>query len=160
MPYMDMVPLNKTSQVVQESGLLTVNRKVVKAVIHRIASNVPGVVQLGGDSIWKRIFKWLGLSLAARPRGIELELADGEAAMTLTLVVRMGARVPEIAAEVRRRVKRALKEQLGIDVRTVNVNITSVKVGQEVPPYEDVDPSARGDAARPRRFDFEDDAPL
>ncbi|HVY60834.1 MAG TPA: Asp23/Gls24 family envelope stress response protein [Planctomycetota bacterium] len=151
---MDMVPLNQQSQVVQDAGLLTVNRKVVKAVIHRVASDVPGVVQLGGDSIWKKLFKWLNLK--PRPRGIELELADGEAAMTLTLVVRMGARVPEIAAEVRRRVKRALKEQLGIDVRTVNVNVTSVKVGQEIAPYEDVDPSAERDASRRRRFDFED----
>ena len=156
---MDMVPLNKTSQVVQESGLLTVNRKVVKTVIHRVVSDVPGVVQLGGDSIWKRLFRWLGL----RPsiRGIELELADGEAAMTLTLVTRLGARVPEIAAEARRRVKRALKEQLGIDVRTVNVNITSVKVGAaDRGAYEDVDPSAQEDRSRSRRFDFEDEAPL
>jgi uncharacterized alkaline shock family protein YloU len=159
-----MVPLNKESQVVQDQGLLTVNRKVVKAVIHRVASDVPGVVQLGGDSIWKKLFKWLNMK--PRPRGIELELADGEAAMTLTLVVRMGARVPEIAAEVRRRVKRALKEQLGIDVRTVNVNITSVKgaLPEADParggPYEDVDPSAQGDATRRRRFDFEDEAPL
>lgn len=155
---MDMVPLNKQSQVVTDSGILTVNRKVVKAVIHRVASDVPGVVQLGGDSIWKRIFRWLNLK--PRPRGIELELADGEAAMTLTLVVRMGARVPEIAAEVRRRVKRTLKEQLGIEVRTVNVSITSVKLGQDIADYEDVDPAAGRDASRPRRFEFEDEAPL
>src|SRR5262245_60191809 len=130
-----MEPQNDKSQVINDSGILTVNRKVVKAVIHRVASDVPGVIQLGGDSIWKKFFRWLHLK--PRPRGIELELADGEAAMTLTLVVRMGARVPEIAHEVRRRVKRSLKEQLGIDVRTVNVNITSVKVGQELGSYED-----------------------
>jgi uncharacterized alkaline shock family protein YloU len=155
---MDMVPLNQQSQVAHDGGLLTVNRKVVKAVIHRIASDVPGVVQLGGDSIFKKLFKWLHLK--PRPRGIELELADGEAAMTLTIVIRMGARVPEIASEVRRRVKRALKEQLGIEVRTVNVNVTSVKVGQEIMPYEDVDPSAERDATRRRRFEFDEDAPL
>ncbi len=154
-----MLPTNKESQVAQELGLLTVNRKVVKAVIHRIASDVPGVVQLGGDSIWKRLFKFLNWKLG--PRGIELELADGEAAMTLTLVVRMGSRVPEIAAEVRRRVKKALKEQLGIDVRTVNVNITSVKVaGDEPRQIEDLDATATRDITRKRRFDFDDEAPL
>jgi uncharacterized alkaline shock family protein YloU len=152
-----MVPLNQKSQTVSDSGILTVNRKVVKAVIHRTASDVPGVVQLGGDSIWKKLFKWLNLK--PQPRGIELELGDGEAAMTITLVVRMGARVPEIAAEVRRRVKRTLKEQLGIEVRTVNINVTSVKVG-EIPPYEDVDPQAPRDLSPRRRFDFEDEAPL
>jgi len=154
-----MLPTNRESQVSQESGLLTVNRKVVKAVIHRVASDVPGVVQLGGDSIFKRLFRFLNLK--PKPRGIELELADGEAAMTLTLVVRMGARVPEIAAEVRRRVKKALKEQLGIDVRTVNVNITSVKVaGSEPREVEDLDPMAARDVTRRRRFDFDEEAPL
>jgi uncharacterized alkaline shock family protein YloU len=154
-----MLPTNRESQVAQENGLLTVNRKVVKSVIHKVASGVPGVVQLGGDSIWKRLFKLLNWNMG--PRGIELELADGEAAMTLTLVVKMGSRVPEIAAEVRRRVKKALKEQLGIDVRTVNISITSVKVAGDAPPLvEDLDPSATRDLTRRRRFDFDDEAPL
>jgi len=90
-----LLPDMNKSQVAQEHGLLTVSRKVVKAVIHRIASEVPGVVQLGGDSIWKRLMRQLGLK--PKPRGVELELADGEAAMTITLVVRAGVRVPEVA---------------------------------------------------------------
>ncbi len=154
-----MLPDMNKSQVVQEHGLLTINRKVVKAVIHRIASEVPGVVELGGDSIWKRLLRRLGFR--PKPRGVELELADGEAAMTLTLVVRSGVRVPELAAEVRRRIKKQLKEQLGIDVRTVNVYITSVKPGCERGPYQEVDPSAAlRDATRPRRFEFGDEVPL
>lgn len=154
-----MLPDMSKSQVVQEHGLLTVSRKVVRAVIHRIATEVPGVVQLGGDSVWKRLFRRLGFK--PKPRGIELELADGEAAMTLTIVVRAGARVPEVAAEVRRRVKRQLKEQLGIDVRTVNITVTSVKPGCEVGGYEEIDPTAARDgAARRHRFDFDDEVPL
>ena len=60
-----MLPDMSKSQVVQEHGLLTLNRKVVKAVIHRVATEVPGVVQLGGDSIWKRILRWLGVNVCA-----------------------------------------------------------------------------------------------
>jgi uncharacterized alkaline shock family protein YloU len=153
-----MLPDMSKSQVVQEHGLLTVSRKVVKAVIHRIASEVPGVVQLGGDSIWKRLMRWLGFR--PKPRGVELELADGEAAMTITLVVRAGVRVPEVAAEVRRRMKKQLKEQLGIEVRTVNVYITSVKPGMDRGTYEEVDPSAASGGVKRRRFDFDDEVPL
>lgn len=153
-----MLPDMSKSQVAQEHGLLTVSRKVVKAVVHRIATEVPGVVQLGGDSIWKRLFRWLGMK--PKPRGIELELADGEAAMTLTIVARAGARVPEVAAEVRRRVKKQLKEQLGIDVRTVNVTVTSVKPGCDLPAFEEVDPSASRGAVRRPRFDFDEEIPL
>ena len=152
-----MLPESTRSQVPQEMGLLTVNRKVVKAVIQRVVSEVPGVIQLGGDSIWKRIMRWLGIK--PRPRGIELELAEGEAAMTLTLVVRLGVRVPELAADVRRRVKRSLKEQLGIDVRTVNVYVTSVKSGCGDGTYRDLDPSVGQDVSR-HRFGFDDEPAL
>jgi uncharacterized alkaline shock family protein YloU len=155
-----MLPDMSKSQVAQEGGLLTVNRKVVKAAVHRVASEVPGVIQLGGDSLLKRILRWLGFKPG--PRGIELELADGEAAMTITLVVRAGARVPEIAAEVRRRVKKKLKEQLGIDVRTVNVTVASVKPTVEAgpAPFTDLDESATRGRATPRRFDLGDELPL
>lgn len=146
------------SQVAQQHGLLSVSRKVVKAVIHRVATEVPGVIRLGGDSIWKRLLRRLGFR--PKPRGIELELADGEAAMTLTIVVRMGARVPDVAAEVRRRIRKQLKEQLGIEVRTVNVHITSVKLGCDGGAYDEIDPSAAREASPRRRFDFDDELPI
>ncbi len=115
------------SQIAQDMGMLTVSRKVVLAIVHREASQVPGVVQLGGDSVLKRVFRWLGLR--PRPRGVELELGDGEAAMSITVVVRYGTNVPDLVAEMRRRVKGALKVMAGIDARTINVYVKSVKPG-------------------------------
>jgi uncharacterized alkaline shock family protein YloU len=133
---------------------LTISRKVVKAIIYREASQVPGVVQLGGDSILKKLFRFLGL--APRPRGIELELADGEAAMTLTLVVRYGAAIPELAAELRRRIKTALRVMAGIDVRTVNVYVKSVKAaGHEPLPAPETRDALPEPERKPRRFDLE-----
>lgn len=156
---------NHQSQISQELGLLTVSRKVVKAIVHREATQVPGVVQLGGDSLLKRIARFLGMRLG--PRGIELELADGEAAMTLTVVVRYGTSIPEMAAEMRRRVKSALKTLAGIEVRTVNVYVKSVKAagadplaGNPAAPQaglldHDRDRDRDEELRRPRRFDIE-----
>ncbi|MFC1707344.1 Asp23/Gls24 family envelope stress response protein [Planctomycetota bacterium] len=139
------------------------SRKVVRYLIHRIAMGTPGVVQLGGDSIWKRLFKWLNIRTG--PRGIELELADGEAAMTLTLVVRYGVRVPELSTELRRRIKRGLKQELGIEVRTVNIYIKSLKgVHPQRSGYTDLDHTAENKALLPeprephrRRFELDGD---
>lgn len=159
-----MLPNPNYSQICQEGGLLTVSRKVVRYVIHRIAMGTPEVVQLGGDSIWKRLAK--KFNLRTGPRGIELELADGEAAMTLTLVVRFGCRVPVLAAELRRRIVHGLKRELGIDVRTVNIHIKSMKFGPA--PVQDDLAALAHDAAnlalpeppRNRRFELDDEAPF
>jgi len=148
---------NQQSQISQELGLLTVSRKVVKAIVHREATQVPGVIQLGGDSVLKRVARFLGMR--PRPRGIELELADGEAAMTLTVVVRYGTSIPEMAAELRRRIKSALKTMAGIDVRTVNVYVKSVKAAGTDPLAGTPPPSGLverdEEPRRPRRFDLE-----
>jgi uncharacterized alkaline shock family protein YloU len=132
-----LYPNPDQSQVNQDGGLLTISRKVVKHTIQRIALGVPDVLQLGGDSIWKRLLRWLGFRLG--PRGIWLELGDGEAAMTLTIVMRHGARVPQVTAELRRRVQRGLKEELGIEVRTVNVHVASVKAGARIGAFEEAE---------------------
>lgn len=130
-----MFPSPHQSQLHQEGGLLTISRKVVLHTIHRLALGAPGVLQLGGDSIWKRLWRWFGWTLG--PRGIELELADGEAAMTLTVVVHAGVSVPELVSDVRGRVTLGLKRELGIDVRTVNVHVRSAKGSASSAPRPD-----------------------
>ncbi len=77
---------------------------------------------------------------------------------------------------MRRRVKQALREQLGIDARTVNVYIKSVKgrageggrTHEAAPgaaleantPFEDLDHEALRDLERRRRFDLDDEIGL
>lgn len=123
-----MIPDGRASRVDQEGGLLTIDRKVIKAIILQEASQVPGVLELGGDSLLKRIFRWLGLPYFRG--GLTLEVGDGEVAMNIDLVARYGVSIPELAREVRQRVKRAVKVMTGCDVRVVNVRIRSIKGGR------------------------------
>lgn len=120
-----MLRENANCRIQGDGGQLTISRKVVRALIQRIVLTTPGVVQLGGHSVWKRLFKWLGLRL--RPRGMQLELAESEVAMTLTLVVMQGTCLTGLVGELRQRLRRSLKHQLGLDVRTINVRITSLR---------------------------------
>jgi uncharacterized alkaline shock family protein YloU len=124
---MDLLPNMKITQIAQKLGLLTIKKKVVMAIIHREASQIPGIIELGGRSIFKRIFKRLGLR--TRPRGVELELGEGEAAMNIRLVVRYGVSIPELSDQLRERISRALKTMCGIEVRTINIYVESIKNG-------------------------------
>jgi uncharacterized alkaline shock family protein YloU len=59
-----------------------------------------------------------------RPRrGVDVEISDGRAAVTLRLAARYGVVLPQVAEEVQRHVAEALGQMCGIEVRTVDVAI-------------------------------------
>jgi uncharacterized alkaline shock family protein YloU len=61
---------------------------------------------------------------ARRPRrGLELDVDDGRARVSLELAVRYGEVVPDVAGEVQRRVHDALRTMCGLDTSAVDVSV-------------------------------------
>ena len=59
-----------------------------------------------------------------RPRrGLELELVDGRARVSLELVARLGTVLPDLAREVQERVAAALEGMCGVVVESVDVSV-------------------------------------
>jgi uncharacterized alkaline shock family protein YloU len=59
-----------------------------------------------------------------RPRrGVDVELAEGKATVTLRIAARYGSVLPQVAEEVQQRVAHALAQMCGVDVGTVDVAI-------------------------------------
>jgi uncharacterized alkaline shock family protein YloU len=59
-----------------------------------------------------------------RPRrGVDVEVADGSATVTLRLAARYGAVLPQVAEDVQRQVATALEQMCGIEVSSVDVAI-------------------------------------
>ena len=59
-----------------------------------------------------------------RPRrGVDVEISDDHATVTLRLAARYGVVLPQVAEEVQRQVAEALGQMCGIEVRTVDVAI-------------------------------------
>ena len=146
-----MLPNQRLVRLHMEKGELTIAKKVLVSIVHKEAREAPGVVELGGFSIWKRIARFLGIPLGLR--GVRVDLGDGEIGVVLTLVVRMGVDIPELTSLLRRRITEAVRGSTGLDVRCVDVHVASVR---------DELPALRRDATDPasaaaKRFAF--DAP-
>ncbi|MCL6595206.1 MAG: Asp23/Gls24 family envelope stress response protein [Firmicutes bacterium] len=99
--------------------------EVVSTVAAIAATEVDGVVAMSGGLVG-------GLSemLGRRnpQKGVRVEVDEGEASIDLTLTVRYGVRIPEVAARVQENVKAAVEGMTGLRVRAVNVHVTGVEV--------------------------------
>jgi uncharacterized alkaline shock family protein YloU len=92
------------SHVIHEAaGTITVSPAVLTQVVVGAAESVDG-------------------ARVRRPRrGLDLDVEDGRARVSLELAVRYGAVLPDIAGQVQRRVHDSLQEMCGLDTSAVDV---------------------------------------
>jgi len=104
--------------------------EVVSAIAAMAATEVEGVAGMAGGLA-------VGLSemLGRRnpQKGVKVEVAEGSATIELTLNVRYGVRIPEVAARVQENVRRVVEQMTGLKVAAVHVHVTGVETdkGQE-----------------------------
>jgi uncharacterized alkaline shock family protein YloU len=102
--------------------------EVVSTVAAIAATEVDGVAAMSGGLVG-------GLSemLGRRnpQKGVRVETEDGTAVIDLTLTVRYGVRIPEVASRVQESVKAAVERMTGLRVAAVNVHVTGVEAAGE-----------------------------
>jgi uncharacterized alkaline shock family protein YloU len=98
--------------------------EVVSTVAAIAATEVDGVVSMTGSLVGG-----LGEMLGRRnpQKGVRVEVGEQEATIDVTLTVRYGVRIPEVASQVQERVKSAVERMTGLEVRAVNVHVTGVE---------------------------------
>jgi uncharacterized alkaline shock family protein YloU len=92
--------------VVEEpAGSITVPAATLTRIVVRAAERVDG-------------------ARVRRPRrGVEVDVADGAARVSLQLAARYGVVLPELARNVQSEVREALEAMCGVDVRSVDVSV-------------------------------------
>ena len=70
-----VLPNQRHVRIATQKGELTIAKKVLTTIVYREVREAPGVVELGGVSIWKRIARWLGLPVGIR--GVRVAVVDG-----------------------------------------------------------------------------------
>ncbi|MBC7106722.1 MAG: Asp23/Gls24 family envelope stress response protein, partial [Firmicutes bacterium] len=117
-------------------GTVRIADEVVKVIAGLAATEVPGVADMSGGLVGG-IAERLGRKNLAK--GVKVEVGEKEAAVDLYIVVDYGARIPEVAAEIQRKVKQAVEGMTGLKVVEVNVHVQGVNFGP---------PEAREEEAR------------
>lgn len=112
-----------TDVKVTENGKIAFAPDVIATIANLAASEVPGVVSLGGgiaDSITGI------LSKKNFTKGVRVEVGNEEAAVDISINVKYGIKIQPVSVAVQQEVKRAVETMTGLRVVEVNVYVQSV----------------------------------
>lgn len=111
----------------RETASVRIADEVVSAVAAMAATEVEGVAGMAGGLA-------VGLSemLGRRnpQKGVKVEVQDRSAQIELTLSVKYGVRIPDVAARVQENVRRVVEQMTGLKVSAVHVHVTGVETAQ------------------------------
>lgn len=117
-----------------ELGSVRIHNEVVGLIAGIAASEVSGVVGLGGGFTLSEVFGRKSFN-----KGVKVELANGEVAIDLFVVIEYGKNIPEVSYQVQQNVKRAVENMTGLSVVEVNINIEGIQPRKSNPKEPEVD---------------------
>lgn len=104
-------------------GTTRIANEVFATIAGLAATEVDGIMGMSGG-----IAGGIAEALGRRnfSRGVKIEVGEEEAAIDLYVIVKYGARIPDIAWEVQEKVKKAVESMTGYRVVRVNVHVQGV----------------------------------
>ncbi|WP_027093766.1 Asp23/Gls24 family envelope stress response protein [Cohnella thermotolerans] len=117
-----------------EMGTIQIAPEVIEVIAGLATVEVEGVAGMSGG-ISSGIAELLGRKNLSK--GVKVEVGQREAAVDVNIIVEFGRKIPEIAAEIQRNVKRSIETMTGLNVVEVNVHIHDVHFKQAEKPEEE-----------------------
>ncbi len=111
-----------------ELGKIQIAPEVLEVIAGMAASEVEGVAQMSGGFVGD-IVERLGRKNIAR--GVRVEVGTKEAAVDVSIIVKFGHRIPEVARNIQDSVRNAIETMTGLSVVEVNVHIVDVELKAE-----------------------------
>ncbi|MDD5496598.1 MAG: Asp23/Gls24 family envelope stress response protein [Candidatus Omnitrophica bacterium] len=106
-------------------GVVRINNDVIIAIASIAAMEVKGVVRMGGG-IGKTLYDMV--TKKSSVKGVRIHSSNGDAKLTVSIVVEYGVDIPRIADEVQDNVKRAVEKMTGLLLSEVDVLVEGVSL--------------------------------
>jgi uncharacterized alkaline shock family protein YloU len=106
-----------------ELGILKIADDVVAIIAGLAATDVEGVAGMSGG-LAGGIADMLGKKNLAK--GVKVEVGDKQAKIDVFIVVKFGARIPDVAWSIQENVKKAIESMTGLEASEVNVHVQGV----------------------------------
>ena len=106
-------------------GEVKVADEVVAIIAGLAATEVEGVESLGGN-ITNEIVSKLGMKNLSK--GVKVEVGTEECAVDLNIIVRYGAKIPEVCENIYQEVKKGIETMTGLRVVEVNIHVQGVQI--------------------------------
>ncbi|MBD2847294.1 Asp23/Gls24 family envelope stress response protein [Paenibacillus sp. IB182496] len=123
-----------------EMGTIQIAPEVIEVIAGLATVEVKGVAGMSGGFAGG-IAELLGRKNLSK--GVKVDVGQREAAVDVSIIVEYGNRIPEIAAEIQRNVKRSIEMMTGLLVVEVNVHIHDVYFKAAEKPEEEEAQTAR-----------------
>ncbi|WP_139489323.1 Asp23/Gls24 family envelope stress response protein [Brevibacillus dissolubilis] len=111
-----------------ELGKVQIAPEVLEVIAGMAAAEVEGVAHMSGGIVGD-IAERLGRKNVAR--GVRVEVGSREAAVDVSIIVKYGHRIPEVARNIQDSVRNAIETMTGLSVVEVNVHIVDVELKAE-----------------------------
>ncbi len=113
----------------ENNGSIKISDEVIATIASVAVMEVEGVCGLAGGSIAGEIVQKFGKKNATK--GIKISSVDSEITIDISLCIKYGTRIPEIAWEVQENVKKSVESMSGQNVSKVNIHISGVEFEKE-----------------------------
>ncbi|MDX9872095.1 MAG: Asp23/Gls24 family envelope stress response protein [Clostridia bacterium] len=120
---------NDTLTAKTETGAVKIADEVVAIIAGLAAAEVKGVAGMSGGIVGG-ITEFVGKKSPSK--GVKVEVGEKEAAVDLYVIMEFGARIPEVANQIQKNVKKAIENMTGLEVIEINVHVQGVAVPTEV----------------------------
>ena len=116
---------NEKALVNNDSGLgaIKIADEVVSIIASLAATEIEGIAGMSGGVVGG-IAEMLGRKNFSK--GVKVEVGEREAAVDLYIIVKYGARIPDVALAAQENIKKAIETMNGLSVVEVNVHVQGV----------------------------------
>ena len=127
-----------------ERGTTTIANEVVEKIAGIAARDVPGVYDLGGDTVrvLSAVRERLHLGEESKAQGVSVKLEGKQADLSITIVLEYGFVVSSVTDKVREKAISSVETLLGLDVTNVDILVDDIHVDNEGRVGDDVSRAA------------------
>jgi uncharacterized alkaline shock family protein YloU/uncharacterized protein YjbJ (UPF0337 family) len=131
--------IRNNASVPASRGTTTIANEVVEKIAGIAARDVPGVYDLGGDTVrlLSSVREKLHLGDESKAQGIAVKLNGKEADLSITIVLEYGFVVSSVTDTVREKTISAIETLLGLDVTNVDILVDDIHVDHDGPVVDD-----------------------
>ena len=119
---------NRNSYNIEEVGQVQIADEVIAVIAGLAATEVDGVAKMNGN-ITNEIVSKLGMKKLSK--GVKIDIEGQDVEVTLNLVLAYGVSIPRTSKEVQEKVKNAIENMTGMNVKEVNIRIAGIDMGDD-----------------------------
>ncbi|MBS4536206.1 Asp23/Gls24 family envelope stress response protein [Clostridium sp. D2Q-14] len=121
-----MADINNDKQF--ENGQIKISDEVVETIAGLAATEIEGVAGMSGG-FTGGIADILGKKNLSK--GVKVQVEDKDTSIDLYIIVKYGAKIPEVAWKIQESVKDAVINMTGLKVLEVNIHVQGVELERE-----------------------------